>query len=89
MDTWTDTEIAILDTIVENAPRDRWLSLTDIRPRLARWTRADQDRVLWKMNLLDNITLVPESNQKTLRPADWDAAVEIGGQYKHCIWIGE
>ncbi|MER6575788.1 hypothetical protein [Nonomuraea sp. NPDC001023] len=89
MVTFTDTEIAILDTIVEDAPRERWISLTDIRPRLARWTRADQDRALRKIERLDNINLVPESNQKTLKPADWDAAVEIGGQFKHCIWIGE
>jgi hypothetical protein len=87
MATFTDTEIQIAAQITALATPDRWNSLTDLRPHLSRWTRQEQDNALRKMERLEDVNLVPESNQKTLTPADRAAAVWIGEQAKHLLWI--
>ncbi|GAA3095556.1 MULTISPECIES: hypothetical protein [Nonomuraea] len=65
-----------------------WVSLTDVRDRLPDVPRSDVDATLVRMERLPDVNLVPESNQKTLGPRDRDAAVVIGDQAKHLLWIG-
>ncbi|MEV0994622.1 hypothetical protein [Nonomuraea sp. NPDC050202] len=87
MVTFTDTEIQIASEITALATPGRWSSLTEIRQHLTRWTRPEVDTTLRLMERLEDVCIAPESNQKTLTLADREAAVEIGGQAKHLIWI--
>ncbi|TYB63966.1 hypothetical protein FXF51_23240 [Nonomuraea sp. PA05] len=65
-----------------------WVGLAGLRALLADLPRAQVDETLTRMERLPDVNLVPESNQKTLTPADREAAVLIGGQRKHLLWIG-
>lgn len=65
-----------------------WVSLTKLRPLLGDAPRADVDEALRQMNRMPDVNIVPESNQKALTPQDRDAAVNIGDQDKHLLWIG-
>jgi hypothetical protein len=65
-----------------------WVSLTRIRPLLEDLAKGEVDAVLVHMNQLPDVNIVPESNQKTLTARDRDAAVTIGDQDKHLIWVG-
>ncbi|WP_169986766.1 hypothetical protein [Microbispora sp. H10836] len=65
-----------------------WVSLTRLRPLLGDAPRDEVDATLRRMIALPDVRLVPWENQKTLTPADRDAAVVIGDQPKHRIWIG-
>ncbi|GAA2211956.1 hypothetical protein GCM10009850_074170 [Nonomuraea monospora] len=65
-----------------------WVGLAGLRALLADVPRAQVDETLTRMERLPDVNLVPESNQKTLTPADREAAVLIGGQRKHLLWIG-
>ncbi|MGW2160253.1 hypothetical protein [Nonomuraea sp. NPDC001699] len=66
-----------------------WVSLTRLRRLLTGMPKAAVDEALVLMERLPDVNLVPESNQKTLTPEDREAAVIIGGQDKHLLWIGE
>lgn len=81
---WTADQIAdgIYDTC---AAAHDWVSLTDIR---AEWgtvgvTREQIDAALTTLLATRRIKLIPEANQKTLTQADWDAALWLGGEYRH------
>ncbi|GGL07048.1 hypothetical protein Sme01_12130 [Sphaerisporangium melleum] len=65
-----------------------WVGLAKVRTLLADLPRAEVDETLRRMNDLPDVTLVPEANQKTLSEQDREAAVTIGGQNKHLLWIG-
>ncbi|GAA3563487.1 hypothetical protein GCM10022419_050270 [Nonomuraea rosea] len=65
-----------------------WVSLAGLRPLLGDVPRARVDEALILMERLPDVNLVPESNQKTLTPGDREAAVIIGEQAKHLLWIG-
>lgn len=65
-----------------------WVSLTRLRPLLGDVPRDEVDAALRRMIALPDVRLVPWENQKTLTQADRDAAVVIGDQPKHRIWIG-
>ncbi|MFF0861198.1 hypothetical protein ACFYUV_05575 [Nonomuraea sp. NPDC003560] len=66
-----------------------WVSLTPLRRLLPAVPKHEVDEALVLMERLPDVNLVPESNQKTLTPEDREAAVIIGGQDKHLLWIGE
>jgi hypothetical protein len=73
----------------ELAPRpEAWVSLARLRPLLGDVPRAEVDAALVRMERLPDVDLVPESNQKTLTAGDREAAVIIGNQAKHLLWIG-
>lgn len=70
------------------APRaGAWIGLLELRAELADVDRADLDYALRMINREEGVTLIPESNQKTLTEADRKAAVHFGGQDKHLISI--
>ncbi|WP_328709400.1 hypothetical protein [Microbispora hainanensis] len=65
-----------------------WVSLTQLRPLLGDAPRDKVDATLVEMTRRPDVRFVPWENQKTLTQADRDAAVVIGDQPKHRIWIG-
>lgn len=65
-----------------------WVSLTRLRPLLGDTPRDEVDAALVEMTRRPDVRFVPWENQKTLTEADRDAAVVIGDQPKHRIWIG-
>ncbi|MFG1757976.1 hypothetical protein [Micromonospora echinofusca] len=68
------------------APGD-YVMLSDLRSALDDLSRAEVDAALVELNRERNVHLVPESNQKVLRPEERAAAVSIGNQDKHLIAI--
>jgi hypothetical protein len=65
------------------APGD-WVSLTDLRRKLAGLPAREVDQVLKDLDG-QGAVLIPEANQKTLRPEDRAAALNIGGEEQHLI----
>ncbi|MEU6023136.1 hypothetical protein [Micromonospora sp. NPDC047134] len=64
-----------------------YVMLADLRAALGDLPRAEFDAALIQLNQERNVHLVPESNQKVLRPQERAAAVHIGNQDKHLIAI--
>ena len=67
-----------------------FVSLRDLRLRLAEQddrARPDVDAALTTMFTAQRINLIPQSNQQALSDADREAALRIGGEYKHLISI--
>ncbi|SHM20544.1 hypothetical protein [Cryptosporangium aurantiacum] len=70
------------------APRaNAWVKLVDLRAALGDVARDDLDAELHRLIRVPGVTLIPESNQKTLTDADRAAAIRIGNQSKHLIAI--
>lgn len=67
--------------------RGDWVSLTDLRDQCGGY-RDLVDEALRQLGRTRGVSIVPESNQKALTPADRKAAIEIGNQHKHLIAIG-
>lgn len=65
--------------------RGAWVSLTKLRPLLGSGSRVEIDAALQRMNRKSILHLVPDSNQKTLTNEDREAAVRIGGEFRHLI----
>ncbi|MEV0006039.1 hypothetical protein AB0H28_27655 [Micromonospora sp. NPDC050980] len=64
-----------------------YVMLSDLRDALADLDRSDFDAALVTLNQERGVHLVPESNQKVLKPRERAAAVTIGNQDKHLIAI--
>jgi len=69
--------------------RGDWVSLTKLRPLLGNVSKAEVDTTLQRMNRNPYVSLVPDSNQKTLTNEDRVSAVRIGGEYKNLISMDE
>ncbi|MFD1937124.1 hypothetical protein ACFSKW_37200 [Nonomuraea mangrovi] len=65
-----------------------WVSLTDVRVRLADVPQNVMDEALRSLNRQPDVVMVPEDNQKALRPEDRRAALAVGDQDKHYLSIG-
>jgi hypothetical protein len=65
-----------------------WVTLAELRTRLTGLERSVVDAALVSLNQLREVSIVPESNQKTLTPEQRTAAVTIGNQDRHIIAIG-
>ncbi|MEV7968420.1 hypothetical protein AB0O34_20910 [Sphaerisporangium sp. NPDC088356] len=84
-----DVEKRIRAAYAELAARPgTYVSITRLRPLLSDLPRAVIDDALRAMNRLSDVNIVPESNQKMLTAEDREAAVTIGDQEKHVLWIG-
>ncbi|MEV4297598.1 hypothetical protein [Microbispora rosea] len=84
-----DVETLIRKAYAQLADRpNAWVSLTRLRPLLGDAPRDEVDTVLRHMTRRPDVRLVPWENQKTLTQADQEAAVVVGDQPKHRIWIG-
>ncbi|HJP73108.1 MAG TPA: hypothetical protein VJ914_02500 [Pseudonocardiaceae bacterium] len=64
-----------------------WVGLVDLRSMLGEATTEDVDTVLKELSRTGQVSLVPESNRKTLTTADHEAAIRIGGEDNHLISI--
>jgi hypothetical protein len=91
MTAYTRTEglIAAEITATLHLLTGRWISLADVRPHLSRWRRADQDNTLRKMERLQAVRLATQSSRTPLTPEGRAAALDVGGQPKHLIWVCE
>ncbi|GAA1717734.1 hypothetical protein [Nonomuraea bangladeshensis] len=65
-------------------PQD-WVLLTRLRAELGDVPREAVDEALRRLELLPDVHLAPEADQKTLTDADRDAAVLVGGVSKHLL----
>jgi hypothetical protein len=74
---------------LDRQPGD-FVSLTDLRPYVG-GHREHVDAALRRMGRGSypdkRVALIPESNQKTLRSCDRQAAVRLGDQDLHCLAI--
>ena len=69
------------------ATAGEFVSLRELRLRLTDRTRPDVDAALSAMFTAQRVNLIPQSNQQALSDADREAALRIGGEYKHLISI--
>lgn len=68
---------------------DGWIGLADLRERLDDLDRATVDDVLRAMARQSGVRVIPVANTKSLTPRDRAAAVRIGGEDNHALWIGQ
>lgn len=81
-----DIQDAVRDAYQQIAAPGRWANLADVRAKLdSTLPRNRVDEALRGLERRPDVNLVPESNQKTLTPAQRAAAVSIGDQNKHLI----
>jgi hypothetical protein len=64
-----------------------WVSLADLRERLRDMPRSELDTTLKAMISRPGVSIIPEADQSSLKERDREAAVRIGGEYKHLIAI--
>jgi len=67
--------------------RGEFVGLRELRGQLSGAARPRVDRALKAMYADQRINLVPRSNQRALSDADREAAIRLGGEYKHMISI--
>lgn len=73
--------------LVERTPTG-WVNLADLREKIGdKMTRDELDAALKTLVREHKGILVPESDQSSLTPRDRKAALRIGGQYKHLLFI--
>jgi hypothetical protein len=68
------------------APGD-FVSLRDLRERLADIPRPALDGALAAMFTAQRVNLVPQDNQQALTAADRASALRLGGEYKHLMSV--
>lgn len=64
-----------------------FISLRELRLRVPDRPRPDVDAALAALFTAQRVNLIPQSNQQALSDADREAALRIGGEYKHLISI--
>jgi hypothetical protein len=64
-----------------------FVSLRELRLRVPDRPRPDVDAALAALFTAQRVNLIPQSNQQALSDADREAALRIGGEYKHLISI--
>jgi hypothetical protein len=69
------------------AAAGQFVSLRELRLRVPGRPRPDVDAALAALFTAQRINLIPQSNQRALSGADREAALRIGGEYKHLISI--
>ncbi len=65
----------------------RWISLTEVRAQLGDLPRAEVDAALHELIRDDRVRLEPDQLNHRVGPAERDAAIHIGGEDRHKIWI--
>lgn len=84
--TTTREQATILRAIADNATVAGWASLAAVRED-AGLIRPDFDAAMYELAVTGAVVLIPEDNQKCLRPADESAALNIGGEVKHLVCL--
>jgi len=60
-----------------------------LREHLPDVPREEVDAALLRLVLMPAVYLEPETKQRLLAAADWDAAITIGGEARHLLTIGQ
>lgn len=68
-------------------PKGRWIDLADLREQLGDLPRAEVDQALRELIGDDRVRLEPEPHRHRLGEREHDAAIRIGGEDCHKIWI--
>jgi hypothetical protein len=63
--------------------------LSQLRPLVGDLPQAEVDKVLFQMSLAGKITLMHLDDPQEIRPEDEKAAVNIGGQQNHIVYMRE
>jgi hypothetical protein len=66
-----------------------WVSLADVRERLAELDRTTVDSALHHLRRRPDVRIIPVANTKALRPRDRVAALRIGETDAHALAIGQ
>jgi hypothetical protein len=61
--------------------------LRDLRSELANVDRADLDAEFRRLQSEEGASLMPLDNRAAITPADEEAAISVGGEARHLIWI--
>lgn len=69
-------------------PKGRWIDLADLREQLGDLPRAEVDQALRGLIDDDRVRLEPEPHRHRLGDRERDAAIRIGGEDRHKLWIG-
>lgn len=64
-----------------------WVPLLVLRKHLDGEDRTEVDKALTELHTTREVELIPETNQKTLSDDDREAALWLGGEYRHLIGI--
>ncbi len=64
-----------------------WVGLARLRVALQGVARQAFDDALLRLDLMPNVYLIPEANQKALTDSDRQAAIHVGGEDKHLLSI--
>ncbi|MFG2050484.1 hypothetical protein ACGFIW_23995 [Micromonospora sp. NPDC048935] len=87
--TATDVEALVRTAYRELATAPgAWVSLADVRDRLADTDRSSLDAVLRTMVGREDVRIIPVANTKSLTARDRAAAVRIGNEDNHALAIG-
>ncbi|MFI6073814.1 hypothetical protein ACIA5C_19795 [Actinoplanes sp. NPDC051343] len=65
----------------------RWIDLTEVRARLDGLPREEVDAALRDLIRDDRVRLEPEPFGHRIGPAEREAAIHIGGEDRHKLWI--
>ncbi|GAB2586664.1 hypothetical protein Aab01nite_51280 [Paractinoplanes abujensis] len=65
-----------------------WVTLEDVRRALGDGSKPAVDHALLRLDREPDVSLIPESNQKTLTAGQRSAAVRIGNQDMHLLAVG-
>jgi hypothetical protein len=67
---------------------DGWVGLADLRERLGDLPREAVDDGLRTLVRQEGVRIIPVANTKSLQPRDRAAALRIGDEDNHALWIG-
>jgi hypothetical protein len=67
---------------------DGWVGLADLREHLADLDPGTVDSTLRTMARREGVRIIPVANTKSLQPRDRAAALRIGEEDNHALWIG-
>jgi hypothetical protein len=65
-----------------------WVGLADLREHLSGLDRAAVDQALRVLVRREGVRIIPVANSRALKPRDREAALLIGDEYNHALWIG-
>jgi hypothetical protein len=68
---------------------NRRVLLRDLRSHLSDISRPELDETLLRISREDDATLISLDNQREITSADRDAAIQIGEEQRHILWISQ
>lgn len=77
------------DVLRDFMPRNQWVRFPKIRDRLSRagYGIGEQDALINRMAVKRDVRVIPVANLKSLSRQDRQAAVHLGGEWNHAMFI--